>query len=144
MTRAAGGAGGAARPARRRAPVCPGPELDRLVIAALGDEPAPLSAYALVERVRERGQHCYVMAVYRSLDRLCTRDLVERVESLSSYRLRTASDAVLMVCAQCGAATALPIAEQHAQLWASVTATGFAIRKLAVEAVGLCGNCRED
>ena len=127
--------------ARARAPVCPGPVLDELVVAALADQLAPLSAYTLVERVRERGQHCHVMAVYRSLDRLCARDLVERVESLSSYRLRTAAGAVLMVCAQCGAATALPIADQHAQLWASVTATGFTIRKLVIEAVGLCRDC---
>lgn len=110
---------------------------------ALGGDETPLSAYAIAERLRADGHRVNIMSIYRSLDRLCERDVVERVESLSSYRLRSAVAAMLMVCSRCGVATPLPIAEEHARLWASVANTGFAIRKLAIEAVGLCGSCRD-
>ena len=69
---------------------------------------------------------------------------IERVESLSAYRLRTTSQAVLMACSHCGATTPLPILPEFQSIERAVKNSGFALDKLALEAVGVCEQCRRD
>jgi Fur family zinc uptake transcriptional regulator len=119
-----------------------GDVLDALILETLGDTDVPLSAYAIVDRLHDVRRTTNAMGIYRSLDRLKQRDLIERVESLSAYRLRTAQHAVLMACTQCGSTTTLSARAEYASIEQAVQATGFALKKLALEAVGLCSACR--
>jgi Fur family transcriptional regulator, zinc uptake regulator len=131
------------RSRRTRAPILPGSVLDELIVETLSGTDVPLSAYAIVDQLRDKGRTGNVMAIYRSLDRLTKRDVVERVESLSAYRLRTASQAVLMACSHCGATTPLPILSEFQSIEQAVREAGFALDKLALEAVGVCEQCRQ-
>jgi Fur family zinc uptake transcriptional regulator len=129
---------------RKRAPILPGSVLDELILEALGGCDVPLGAYAIAGCLRDRCRPSNVMAIYRSLDRLAKRGLVERVESLSAYRLRTTAQAVLLACSQCGTTTPLPVIGEFQRIEQAVKSTGFAIDKLALEAVGVCEQCRRD
>ena len=129
---------------RKRAPILPGSVLDELILETLGGADVPLGAYAIAGRLRERCRPGNVMAIYRSLERLAKRGQIERVESLSAYRLRTALQAVLMACSHCGATTPLPILPEFQSIERAVRDSGFAIDKLALEAVGVCEQCRRD
>ena len=129
---------------RKRAPILPGSVLDGLILEALGSTDVPLGAYAIAGRLHDRCRRGNVMAIYRSLDRLARRELVERVESLSAYRLRTAPQAVLMTCSLCGATTPLPILPEFQSIEQAVRDTGFVLDKLVLEAVGVCEQCRRD
>lgn len=129
------------RPRRKRAAILPGSVLDELIVEALGTTDVPLGAYAIADHLRENGRSSNIMAIYRSLDRLAKCEAVERVESLSAYRLRTTSQAVLMACSRCGTITPLPIPSEFYGIEQAVRAAGFALDKLALEAVGVCGEC---
>lgn len=128
----------------KRAETLRGSILDELVIEILGVTNVPLGAYSIAERLRERRRSGNMMAIYRSLDRLCKRDVIERVESLSAYRLRTAAGAVLMACARCGTTTPLPVEAEFSAIDKAVRDAGFLLNKLALEAVGICASCRTD
>lgn len=129
---------------RKRAPILPGPVLDELILETLGGTDVPLGAYAIAGRLRERCRPGNVMAIYRSLERLAKRGRVERVESLSAYRLRTAAQAVLMACSHCGITTPLQIPPEFQSIEQKVRDAGFALDRLALEAVGTCEQCRRD
>ena len=129
---------------RKRAPILPGSVLDELILEALGGSDVPLGAYAIAGCLRDRWRPGNVMAIYRSLDRLAKRGLVERVESLSAYRPRTVAQAVLLACSQCGTTTPLPVIAEFQRIEQAVRVTGFALDKLALEAVGVCEQCRRD
>lgn len=130
------------RPRRTRAEILPGVVLDGLIVELLGLTEVPLGAYPIADLLRERGRSGHIMAIYRSLDRLCKRGVIERVESLSAYRLHTTSEAVLLACTRCGTTTTLPVPSEFDAIVAAVRGTGFALGKLALEAVGVCGFCQ--
>ena len=129
---------------RKRAAILPGAVLDEWIVETLSGTDVPLSAYTIADHLRDKGRTGNVMAVYRSLDRLARRAVVERVESLSAYRLRTATQAVLMACSHCGTTTPLPILYEFRSIEQAVRSAGFALDRLALEAVGICEQCRRD
>jgi Fur family transcriptional regulator, zinc uptake regulator len=129
---------------RKKARALPGKVLDGLILEILSGTNVPLSAYAIADRVRDRGGPGYVMTIYRALGRLADREAVERVESLSAYRKRSAWSSVLLVCSRCGVTTSLPVATAFNVIVEAVGATGFRLEKLALEAVGTCARCHSD
>lgn len=129
---------------RKRAPILPGSVLDALILETLGGTDVPLGAYAIAGHLREQCRPGNIMAIYRSLERLARRGQVERVESLSAYRLRTAAQAVLMACSQCGTTRPLSVLSEFNSIAQAVRDAGFALDKLALEAVGVCEQCRRD
>ena len=120
---------GHGRARRKRAPILPGVVLDELILETLGDTDVPLGAYAIAGRLRERCRPGNLMAIYRSLERLAKRHQVERVESLSAYRLRTASKAVLMACSHCGTTTPLPVPPEFQSIEQAGAGVGLRARQ---------------
>lgn len=59
-------------------------EKQQHVLATLKQAGSPLSAYALLDRLREKGFSAPVQ-VYRALERLVGHGLVHRLESLNAY-----------------------------------------------------------
>ncbi|MGN4219982.1 Fur family transcriptional regulator, partial [Burkholderia gladioli] len=77
------------------------------VLAALRQAAGPLSAYALLARLREQGFSAPAQ-VYRALERLTAQGLVHRLESLNAYlacRQTAACGPGLLafaICDECG------------------------------------------
>ncbi len=130
------------RPQQKRAPAIPAPVLDRSVMEFLAQSDVPLSAYDLVALFRERGRHMAGPSIYRSLDRLYARQLIEKVEMLSAFRIRDVPQAILMICVACGRTRPLSVPALQEALAQSVASVGFVPRTIALEVAGLCAHCR--
>jgi len=104
----------------------------------------PLGAYAVLDRLRERGL-VHPQTVYRALDHLVGAGLVHRVESLNAYvaclHAPHKAAAVFALCRRCGDVLELPMGEAARALERAVTTAGFRVEGAAIEFLGSCGSC---
>lgn len=131
----------ARRPVRKRAAVTPANLMDRAVIDLLAKAEVPMSAYELTAGLRERGRPMAAMSVYRSLERLCSCEVVEKVEKLAAYRIKDVPKAVLTICVSCGRTRPLAIPDLHGALEQRVAEAGFYAFSVALEIAGRCAEC---
>jgi Fur family zinc uptake transcriptional regulator len=117
-----------------------------LVLGALAHAEGPLSAYDILDRLREDGLRA-PLQVYRALDKLTERGLAHRLESLNAFVCcadeschRTGTIA-FAICESCGRVEefAEPAIEHKLKGWSK--STGFVPRRMTVELRGLCAGC---
>lgn len=117
-----------------------------LVLDKLEDAAGPLSAYSLLDLLREHGFRA-PLQVYRALDRLMKDGLVHRLESLNSFVACTGEHSHLhgitafAICETCGqvAEFADPVVGKRLESW--VSESGFRPNKAVIEFRGLCAAC---
>lgn len=104
---------------------------------------APLGAYELVDRLKERtGHHLAANSAYRVLTLFQDLGLVRRVESKHAYVVAGAERAdVFLLCEGCGAATAVCDGGIAALVAARSEALGFHPTRQIVELTGRCHDC---
>lgn len=118
-----------------------------LVFEALAGAPEPLSAYAILHRLRDEGLRA-PLQIYRALDKLQEYGLVHRLESKSAFVACThqhsdvESTATFAICEACGRVTELVDAALDRSLAELSDANGFRLKKAAVELRGLCEDCQ--
>jgi Fur family zinc uptake transcriptional regulator len=115
--------------------------LERLEAAS-----GPLSAYTLLDQLREQGFRA-PLQVYRALDTLIKDGFVHRLESLNAFvacaephdhaHVMTA----FAICDRCGQVTEMDDHEVAEQLDRWVRSTGFAAKKAVIEFRGTCAKC---
>lgn len=127
---------------RSRATIVPGEVLERALSRILEQSAVPLSAYTLASDLRDLGHRVPVMSVYRALDRLIDRAIVQKVETLSCYRIRDKADAVLLICTHCGSTQSLSMPAEYDRIVNGLPKRGFDLSNLAIEATGQCAACR--
>lgn len=113
-----------------------------MLLESLRTLDVPASAYQLQEMLHRRGTRIVAMSIYRALERLIERDLVEKVGMLSAFRAKDVAKPLLMVCVRCGRTRSLSIPDMHDEIARDARRVGFTLLKLAVEAAGVCDNCR--
>ena len=117
------------------------------VLDTLLESHRALSAYELLDRLREAGLGGQPPVVYRALDFLVSHGFVHRIERLGAYLACTQGEgahrAAFMVCRKCRsvAETALPRGSRG--LSAEAAQAGFEIERVVIEAEGICAPCRE-
>ncbi|WP_407941350.1 Fur family transcriptional regulator [Mesorhizobium xinjiangense] len=117
-----------------------------LVLDALESARAPLSAYALLDQLREQGFRA-PLQVYRALDRLTKAGLVHRLESLNSFVACTGDHAhehettAFAICEDCGQVIEFTDATVVKRLQGLASETGFQPAKAIIEVRGLCADC---
>jgi Fe2+ or Zn2+ uptake regulation protein len=136
--------GATTRRSRRRGHILPGRELDGILLGVLDETDVPRSAYQLATRLHDVGHSLPAMTVYRALDRLVARGLVEKVKTRSAYRLRDEPKAVLLICDACGRTVSLAAPGEHDALFGLAGGIGFEVSHLAMEASGTCVACRAE
>lgn len=117
-----------------------------LVFGVLEDAEGPLSAYTILDRVREDGIRA-PQQVYRALDKLLAYGLIHRLESINAFVAcshpahETHSMITFAICDACGAVSEFsdPKLAQRLQGWAG--GSGFRITKSTIEVRGLCRAC---
>jgi Fur family zinc uptake transcriptional regulator len=118
-----------------------------LVYAALAGADGPLSAYAILEELRDKGFRA-PLQVYRALDKLVAAGIVHRLESLNAFvACRQPDDdghetIVFTICETCGKVTEATDEKLVKDLGKIVSGAGFLLRKSTVELRGVCRNCR--
>ncbi len=127
-----------------------------LVLACLTHATTPLSAYALLDRLREEGLKAPAQ-IYRALEKLTALGLVHRLESLNAFAAcedlnhhrgcGTSQDSALvvlfMICRRCGLAREVSDPSLSAALAALCAAEQFQGEQHAIEIQGVCRNCAE-
>ncbi len=121
-----------------------------LVLGALEGASAPLSAYSLLDQLRDAGFRA-PLQVYRALDGLIKAGLVHRLESLNAFVACAGTHghdhdhghdmAAFAICDRCGQVAEISDHAMGEKLDAWVSASGFAPRKAVIEFRGTCATC---
>lgn len=128
----------------------PGHDLTRnqgLVLGALEGESGPLSAYTILDRLREHGLRA-PLQVYRALDKLVEFGLVHRLESLNAFvacrhpGCDEHQAIAFTICERCGKVAEISDDSLASRLRSLAEAAGFAPTKSTVELRGVCRDCR--
>ena len=117
-----------------------------LVLGRLEKAEGPLSAYALLDQLREDGFRA-PLQVYRALDTLMKGGFVHRLESINSFvachghHHHDHGMTGFAICETCGQVTEFtdPVVTERLEAWAE--ASGFRPNKAVIEFRGTCASC---
>ena len=123
--------------------------LRRRVLDIFSDSVAPLGAYAILEELsRREGKQAAPPTVYRTLDFFLSHGFVHKIETLNAYapceHLGHAHHGMLLICEACGRSEEVEDPEVMSAVSKSAAGRGFALRRVMVEAQGLCRKCQPD
>jgi Fur family zinc uptake transcriptional regulator len=119
-----------------------------LVYQALAQSEVPMSAYALLDHLREAGFRAPPQ-VYRALEKLIGNGMAHRLESLNAFVACSQPDccagsvSAFAICQICQHVEELPEHEVRDQVEAWSRKSGFAPVRTSLEISGLCGQCHE-
>ena len=117
-----------------------------LVLGALTKADGPLSAYTILDRLREDGFRA-PLQVYRALDKLLAAGLVHRLETLNAFvacahpHCHAHGLIAFAICEDCGQVDEFSDDIVRERLGAWSTAKGFKAEKTTIEIRGHCANC---
>ncbi|CAN5806292.1 transcriptional repressor [soil metagenome] len=105
-----------------------------------------VTAYELLDRLREAGLGKQPPIVYHALNFLVTNAFAHRIERLAAYVACTAGagqhQAAFLVCRACRTVAETAILGPEHALAEQSAPFGFAVERVSVEAEGLCARCR--
>ena len=120
------------------------------VLEKLEGASGPLSAYTLLDQLREKGFRA-PLQVYRALDALVKNGLVHRLESLNAFvacaephdhsHAHRHGMTAFAICDKCGQVTELSDDEIGERLEEWVGSTGFVATRAVIEFRGTCAKC---
>jgi Fur family zinc uptake transcriptional regulator len=120
------------------------PRNQRTVMACLDAERRPLTAYQILDRVREAGIS-HPPTVYRALNELIRAGLVHRVESLSGFvACRHGGHghrAAFAICRACRKVEEVELTAEGLPEVGAFAPAGFAVERVSLEFEGLCEAC---
>ena len=117
----------------------------KTVLRLLCASDKPMSAYNLLERMRETIRNPAPPTVYRALDFLLEQGLVHKLESLHAYVGCTHPDhphaSQFLICGDCGEVAEVEDSSIARSLQAAGRAVGFRTKRPVVELLGTCAQC---
>ena len=125
------------------------PDLTRnqtLVLDALAKADAPLSAYTILDRLRDEGFRA-PLQVYRALEKLLGLGLVHRLESLNAFvacahpHCHARGLIAFAICEDCGQVDEFSDEVVQKRLGAWSADNGFRAEKTTIEIRGHCADC---
>lgn len=128
------------------------PDLTRnqdLVLRTLNAADGPLSAYDILDRLRDAGLRAPPQ-VYRALDKLVAEGLAHRLESLNAFvccadagcHRRATGTVAFAICTGCGRVDEFTDAEVTTRLAGWARSASFALERTTVELRGRCADCQ--
>ena len=126
------------------------PELTKnqsLVFGSLSDSGGPLTAYAILDLLRENGFRA-PLQVYRALDKLVEYGMVHRLESLNAFvacahtGCADHGTAAFAICENCGDVREFAPDEVMRLLKEWTKAQEFSLSRTTIELRGTCKDCK--
>ena len=120
-----------------------------LVMKALSGADGPLSAYTILDRLRDSGFRA-PLQVYRALDKLLAYGLVHRLESLNAFvacahpHTHGTGTVAFAICETCGQVFEFADEAVQGRLRSWFRDHDFLPTKTTIEIRGRCGACRAD
>jgi len=106
----------------------------------------PLSAYELLDRMRDVIKNPTPPVVYRALDFLLEQGLVHKLESLHAYIGCSHPDhphaSQFLICDDCGEVAEVEDPSVASSLKAAGKSVGFQAKRPIVEVLGTCAQCK--
>ncbi len=118
-----------------------------LVMAALSKAEGPMSAYNILDELRDKGLRA-PLQVYRAIDKLLELGLVHRLESLNAFvacrhpACETTESVAFMICETCGHVEEISDVKLAGELHKVAGNAGFKPSSSVVELRGCCRDCR--
>lgn len=117
------------------------------VLRLLCEADKPLSAYDLLDRLRESLPNPAPPTVYRALEFLQAQGLVHKLESLHAYIGCSHPDhphtSQFLICSDCGEVAEVADPQIDLSLRRAGKAAGFLTEKPVVELLGTCAQCAD-
>jgi Fur family zinc uptake transcriptional regulator len=122
-------------------------ELRRAVLSLVFEADGPLTAYQLLDRLKEIRRNAVPATIYRTLEFLQAQRLIHRIEKLNAFIPCMEADhhhhhaAQFLICRKCGTVAEI---EDHAVLHALEQAAkckGFRPGNAVIEVDGICAIC---
>ncbi|GKX61331.1 zinc uptake transcriptional repressor Zur [Leminorella grimontii] len=120
----------------------------QLVLQLMAEQPNAISAYDLLDLLRESEPQAKPPTVYRALDFLLEQGFIHKIESTNSYVVchhvgEPLHTSALFICDSCGL-----VAEHHAEgidrlLKTLADESNFTIQHSVLETHGTCGQCNQ-
>jgi len=120
---------------------------ETLVYQLLCDADRPLSAYNILDALRDKGIRA-PLQVYRALAKLIERGAVHRIESVNGFVACQLHDcggnevSIFMLCTQCERAHEFTDTSIDSRLQSLGNDRGFQAAHKVIEITGLCANCQ--
>jgi len=117
-----------------------------LVFGTLAAADGPLSAYTILDRLRDRGFRA-PLQVYRALDKLTDYGLVHRLETINSFvacagpHCHDHGSLAFAICEKCGQVEEFSDKTVEKRLGEWSREHGFRPTKTAIEIRGICAAC---
>tara|TARA_R110000868_G_scaffold169762_1_gene404827 strand:- start:1084 stop:1509 length:426 start_codon:yes stop_codon:yes gene_type:complete len=117
-----------------------------LVFDALTGTEEPLSAYTILDRLRDEGLRA-PLQIYRALDKLMDLGMVHRLESLNAFvacshpACGAHETVAFAICDGCGQVDEVADERLASHLTAVAQHDGFTLKQSIVELRGLCRTC---
>lgn len=117
----------------------------RTVLELVCEADRPLSAYEILDLMRERVANPAPPTVYRALDFLLDQGLVHKLETLHAFvgcsHPEHPHSSQFLICADCGEVSELEDDAVSASLGSAASAAGFVPKRRVVEVIGTCARC---
>ncbi len=126
------------------------PELTKnqsLVFGSLSDAGGPLTAYAILDLLRDNGFRA-PLQVYRALDKLVEYGMVHRLESLNAFvacshdGCNAHGTAAFAICEKCGDVSEFKPDDAIRLLTSWTAKQGFSLSRTTIELRGTCRSCQ--
>lgn len=116
------------------------------VLRLMSVQRGAISAYDLLDLLRETEPQAKPPTIYRALDFLLEQGFIHKVESTNSYVLchhpeEPSHTSALFICHRCGQVTEQATREMQTHLEELAQKMGFVLQHSVVEAHGLCREC---
>ena len=121
----------------------------QLVLSVLQSSGKPLSAYELLDRLRDQGTQWQPPTAYRALDYLVEQGLAHYLQSIQKYVVcpHQGCDhfSQLLICVSCGQVLEATMAPELLDLLSQqVAAHGFKLAPQFLELKGMCSHCQRE
>jgi Fur family zinc uptake transcriptional regulator len=121
-------------------------ELRRTVLGLVLQAERPLTAYQLLDRLKEKRRGAVPPTVYRALDFLLENKLIHKIERLNAFVPCTeaghhAHSAQFLICRACGTVIELEDTKASHALEQAAQSAGFRPSSMIVEIEGVCQAC---
>ncbi|MCA2012920.1 Fur family transcriptional regulator [Pararhodobacter sp. CCB-MM2] len=119
----------------------------RRTLEILLERHGAMGAYDVLQRLSEDGFGHQPPVAYRALDFLVENGLAHRIQRLNAFAACAhpgeAHHAAFLICRGCNAVAEIPADPVRDVLEQGAGALGFTVERANIEALGLCGACRD-
>ncbi|PHM49052.1 zinc uptake transcriptional repressor Zur [Xenorhabdus miraniensis] len=118
------------------------------ILRLIAEQPSAISAYDLLDLLREVEPQAKPPTVYRGLEFLLEQGFIHKIESTNSYVLchhfeEPSHTSAMFICEDCGSVTEKDAKDVESTIQQLAQGTGFHLRNSVIEVHGLCSSCYE-